>query len=236
LSSSAIAVSIFKFVILLFSLSFHECAHAFVASRLGDQTARLQGRLTLNPLPHIDPVGTLLFPAMIIFGPLVGFGFPFLLVGWAKPTPVVTRNLKKIVRDDNLITLAGPASNLILAFVAFLGLMVAAVAVPGGRALLRGTLAGGLMINGPSELQALVVIALITIEINITLLFFNLLPIPPLDGSHFLRNMLPYNAVQKYDRIPIWVSYLFMIVFGGFVLGLLVNPVMNLASWALRTV
>jgi len=236
LSSSAIAVSIFKFVILLFSLSFHECAHAWVASRLGDQTARLQGRVTLNPLPHIDPVGTLLFPAMVIFGPLLGLPVPFLLIGWAKPTPVVTRNLKKIVRDDNLITLAGPASNLVLAFIAFLGLVVAAVAIPGGRGLLRGTLAGGLMINGPSELQALVVLALIAIEINITLLVFNLLPIPPLDGSHILRNTLPYNAVQKYDNIPIWISYLLMIFVGGFVLSLLVNPIMELAYWVLSTI
>jgi len=236
LSSSVIAVKIFEFVILLFSLSFHECAHAWVASRLGDHTARMQGRVTLNPIPHIDPLGTLIFPALVIFGPLVGLKFPFLLIGWAKPTPVITRNLKKIVRDDNLITVAGPASNLFLALVAFLGLIIAALAVPGGRGLLRGTLAGGLMINGPSELQALVVLALITIEINITLLFFNLLPIPPLDGSHLVRNMLPYNAVQKYDRIGGWMSWVLMIVLGGVVLGIVVNPVIELASWALSSI
>ena len=236
MSSSAIVVKVFEFVILLFSLSVHECAHAWTASRLGDHTARMQGRVTINPIPHIDPLGTLLFPAMVIFGPLLGFNVPFLLVGWAKPTPVTTRNLKNIVRDDNLITLAGPASNLILALIALVGLVITAVAVPGGRELLRATLQGGLMINGPSELQALVVLALITIEINITLLFFNLLPIPPLDGSHLLRNMLPYNAAQRYDRIPIWVSYALMIVFGGVVLGFLVNPVVDFASWVLLTV
>jgi Zn-dependent protease len=236
LSPSAIAVAVFEFVILLFSLSFHECAHAWVASRMGDQTARLQGRVTLNPIPHIDPLGTIIFPALVIFGPLVGLKFPFMLIGWAKPTPVMTRNLKRIVRDDNLITLAGPASNLILALLAFLGLVVTAVAVPGGRALLRATLQGGLMINGPSELQALVVLALIAIEINITLLVFNLLPIPPLDGSHILRNLLPYNAVQKYDRIPGWVSYILMIVFGGVLLRIVVSPVIDLTSWALSTI
>lgn len=204
-----------------------------MASRLGDQTARMQGRVTLNPIPHIDPMGTLFFPAMVIFGPLLGFKFPFLLIGWAKPTPVAGRNLKNIRRDENIITLAGPASNLILVLIAFLGLAVTAIAVPGGRALLRATLEGGLVINGPSEVQALVVLALIAIEINLTLLFFNLLPIPPLDGSHLLRNALPYNAAQQYDRINGWISYLLMIFVGGYVLGLLVNPTLNLVFTAL---
>jgi Zn-dependent protease len=204
-----------------------------MASRLGDQTARMQGRVTLNPIPHIDPMGTLFFPAMVIFGPLLGFKFPFLLIGWAKPTPVIGRNLKNIRRDENIITLAGPASNLMLVLIAFLGLAVTAIAVPGGRALLRATLEGGLVINGPSEVQALVVLALIAIEINLTLLFFNLLPIPPLDGSHLLRNALPYNAAQQYDRINGWISYLLMIFVGGYVLGLLVNPTLNLVFTAL---
>lgn len=233
MSSSAIAVAVFRFVILLFSLSVHECAHAWMASRLGDHTARMQGRVTLNPLPHIDPMGTIFFPAMVIFGPLLGFKFPFLLIGWAKPTPVISRNLKNIVRDENIITLAGPASNLMLVLIAFVGLAITAIAVPGGRTLLRATLEGGLVINGPSEIQALVVLALIAIEINLTLLVFNLLPIPPLDGSHLLRNALPYNAAQQYDRINGWASYLLMIFVGGYVLGLLVNPAMNLVFTAL---
>ncbi len=223
--SSDLAVSIFEFVILLFSLSVHECAHAWTASRLGDHTARLQGRVTLNPIPHIDLLGTIIFPAFVIFGPLLGFTAPFLLIGWAKPTPVITRNLKRIVRDDNLITLAGPASNLLLALLAFLGLVIAAIALP-----------AKLINNGPPEIQALVVLALLTIKINITLLFFNLLPIPPLDGSHLLRNMLPYNAAQQYDRIPIWISYLLMIVFGGGLLRILVTPVFNFFLWALSRI
>ena len=85
-----------------------------MASRLGDQTARLQGRITLNPMYHIDPIGTLLIPALAIFGPFIGFSFfSGFLIGWAKPTPVITRNFKKVVRDDNLVTLAGPFSNLL---------------------------------------------------------------------------------------------------------------------------
>lgn len=234
--SSDVAVSIFEFVILLFSLSVHECAHAWTASRLGDHTARLQGRVTLNPIPHIDPVGSIIFPALVIFGPLLGFKAPFLLVGWAKPTPVIGRNLKNIVRDENIITLAGPASNLLLTLIAFLVAAIIVIAVPGGHTLLGATLEGGLMINGPSEIQALLVLALLAIRINITLLFFNLLPIPPLDGCQLLRNLLPYKAVQQYDRIPVWVSYLLMIVFGGYVLTILVTPVFNLVVWALSII
>ena len=105
MQSTAFLIAVFEFVLLLFSLSFHECAHAWMASRLGDQTARLQGRVTLNPMYHIDPVGTLLFPGLAIFGPFVGFTFfSGFLIGWAKPTPVITRNFQKIVRDDNLTT------------------------------------------------------------------------------------------------------------------------------------
>ncbi len=141
MQSSAFLIAVFEFVLLLFSLSFHECAHAWMASRLGDQTARLQGRITLNPMYHADPIGTLLFPALIIFGPFFGFTlFSGFLIGWAKPTPVITRNFRKIVRDDNLTTLAGPVSNLILVGVAFTILAVTAVAIPNGRAMVLGSL------------------------------------------------------------------------------------------------
>jgi len=196
-----------------------------MASRLGDQTARMQGRVTLNPMYHVDPVGTLLFPALIIFGPLFGFTFfGGLLVGWAKPTPVITRNFRKILRDDNLTTLAGPASNLILVAVAFLVLLVICFAVPSGRMLVLASLNGGLVLNDSSGLQPIVVLAILAIEINLSLFFFNLLPIPPLDGSRVLHNVLPYNLAQSYDRINIWVSYLLMIFVGGYILRLLLTP------------
>ena len=230
-------IAVFEFVLLIFSLSVHECAHAWTASYLGDQTARLQGRVTLNPAYHVDPIGTLLFPGLVIFGPFLGLNFfSGLLVGWAKPTPVITRNFRKIVRDDNLTTLAGPVSNLLIAFVAFLLLAVISLVVPGGHELVLSTFEGGMAIALPTGLEALVLLAVLAIEINFSLFFFNLLPIPPLDGSRLVRNLLPYRGVQVYDRIPIWVSYLFMIFIGGFLLRLLLGPALALVDVALRLV
>jgi Zn-dependent protease len=228
LQSERFVIAVFEFVLLLFSLSFHECAHAWMASRLGDQTARLQGRITLNPLAHIDPVGTLLFPAMVIFGPLLGFSIPFMLVGWAKPTPVITRNFKKIVRDDNLTTLAGPVSNLILVALALIGLTVMSMTMPGGGAMVRLSFAAALSIADATGAQPIALLLSLAILINLSLFFFNLLPIPPLDGSRVVRNLLPYNAAQQYDRIGGWVSYVLMIFVGGFVLRLLLTPALIL--------
>jgi Zn-dependent protease len=230
-------VAVFEFVLLIFSLSVHECAHAWTASYLGDQTARLQGRVTLNPIYHVDPVGTLLFPALIIFGPFIGITmFSGMLIGWAKPTPVITRNFQKIRRDDNLTTLAGPASNLLLVLAAFLALAVISVAVPNGHALVLATFGGGIAIGIPSALPAFVLLCILAIEINLSLFVFNLFPIPPLDGSRLLRNILPYNAMQAYDRIPFWVSYLIMIVAGGYLMSLFLGPALRLVYLALRLV
>lgn len=228
LQSSDLVVGVFEFVLLLFSLSLHECAHAWMASRLGDQTARMQGRVTLNPLPHIDPVGTLFYPALVIFGPIFGFNLPLLLIGWAKPTPVIARNFSRIVRDDNLVALAGPFSNFILAALALLVLAVICLHSPADHSLVVESLSGRLVLDASSTLQAVVVLAVVALQINITLFFFNLLPIPPLDGSRVVRNLLPYNAVQQYDRIGGWLSMLLMIVVGGFVLRLLMFPVYTL--------
>ncbi len=227
-------IAVFEFVLLLFSLSFHECAHAWMASRLGDNTARLQGRISLNPINHVDPIGTLLFPALVIFGPFLGLNFfSGLLIGWAKPTPVITRNFQKIVRDDNLVSLAGPVSNLILVVAAFLVLAVVSVAAPQGHQLVLSTFEGGITLGVNSGLQAVVLLCTLAILVNLSLCFFNLLPIPPLDGSRILRNLLPYSAVQVYDRIPFWVSYLLMIFVGGAIIMALLRPALGLVYNAL---
>jgi Zn-dependent protease len=221
--------AVFEFVILVFSLCVHECAHAWMASRLGDQTARLEGRITLNPMYHVDPIGTLLFPGLMIFGPLIGFGmFGGMLVGWAKPTPVITRNFRKIVRDDNLTTLAGPASNLLLVAAAFFVLLVDARVVPNGHSVVLSSFIAALERVEGFTPQPVALLCALTILINLMLCVFNLLPIPPLDGSRLMRNILPYNAVQVYDRIPFWVSYLLMIFVGGMIIHAFVSPAINL--------
>ena len=234
---SAFLIAVFEFVLLLFSLSFHECAHAWMASRLGDQTARLQGRITLNPMYHADPIGTLLFPALVIFGPFFGFSFfSGFLIGWAKPTPVITRNFRRIVRDDNLVSLAGPASNLILVLAALALLIVMSVAMPNGRAMVRISFAAAFGLVDAGTAQPLALLFTLAILINLSLFIFNLLPIPPLDGSRVVRNLLPYNAVVQYDRIGGWASYLLMIFVGGFILRLLLWPALRLIYTALVSV
>ena len=237
MQQSDLIKAVFEFVILIFSLCVHECAHAWTASYLGDQTARLQGRVTLNPTYHVDPVGTLLFPGLMIFGPFIGFSFfGGMLVGWAKPTPVITRNFKKIVRDDNLTTLAGPASNLLIAFVAFFVLAVMSISGPDAHKAVILSFIGALRPGGAAIAQPLPLLCSLAILINLSLFVFNLFPIPPLDGSRLVRNMLPYNAVQVYDRIPIWVSYLIMMFVGGFVIRLFLGPALELVYLALRLV
>jgi Zn-dependent protease len=197
-----------------------------MASRLGDQTARLQGRVTLNPMVHVDPIGTLLFPALMIFGPLFSGGaLGGFLIGWAKPTPVITRNFTNIVRDDSLVTLAGPASNLLLAFLAFLGIA--------GLILFQGHLpqTESMMNNA----QALGILLQLAIQVNLALFFFNLLPIPPLDGSHIVRHFLPYNALNAYDRMGIF-GYILMIFVGGPIVRFLMGPTIHLVNFALGVV
>jgi Zn-dependent protease len=237
LQSSAFIIAVFEFVLLLFSLSVHECAHAWTASRLGDQTARMMGRVSLNPIDHIDILGTLILPALIIFGPFIGLNyFSGMLIGWAKPTPVITRNFKKIRRDDNLTTLAGPASNLLLVLIALLVLAVISLTSPDAHQLVLSTFTGGINLGVNSALQAVVLLCTLAILINLSLCFFNLLPIPPLDGSRVLRNMLPYGAVQVYDRVPIWASYLLMIFIGRWILMMFLGPSLAIVYFILKRI
>jgi Zn-dependent protease len=175
----------FQIVVLLFAISVHESAHAWMANRLGDPTAKMMGRVSLNPLVHIDLFGTILLPAMLI---LLGFP-PF---GYAKPTPVDNRNFKNLVRDDILTAVAGPVSNFLIAFVAVICLAL----------ILHGS-AGGIspVFRGTDVAGPLAKMFELSILINVILAVFNLIPLPPLDGSHVIRHFLSYETLKVYDRV-----------------------------------
>ncbi|MGI4756719.1 MAG: site-2 protease family protein [Janthinobacterium lividum] len=197
--SQETALILFEFVALIFALSFHECAHAWTASYFGDQTARMLGRVTLNPIKHLDPLGSVILPLVSAFA-----HFP--LIGWAKPTPVTTRNLRNIKRDDILVTLAGPASNVLLAVISLILLLIMKHVVPGGAvAVLNAALLSmrieGATLAGQSAIFPIALLLYSSIVINLLLAIFNLLPVPPLDGSRILRHYLPYKAQQAYDNI-----------------------------------
>lgn len=220
MSQQDILFKVFQFVILLFALSLHEAAHAWVASRLGDQTARMLGRVTLNPAKHIDIFGTLLLPLITLFT-------SGLLFGWAKPTPVNTRNFKQPVRDDILTTLAGPVSNIVIAVVSLLALVIIAKATPTGETVIKelvvlGMPAPDLMAASPI-VSPLVILFYFGIVLNLFLAAFNLLPLPPLDGSHIIRHFLPYNALRVYDSLGM-ISLFLIFFFGGRVVMLIVSP------------
>ena len=226
MDQQAIVLKIFEFVILVFALSLHEAAHAWTASRLGDQTARMLGRVTLNPIKHIDPVGTILIPLVMLFLP----GARGFLIGWAKPTPVNTRNFKRIVRDDILTTLAGPGSNLAAAVASLLALVIVAKTTAiGALAVKELAVMGGIdpqLMAASPIVSPMIILFYMGIWINLLLAAFNLIPLPPLDGSHIIRHMLPYNALRVYDSLGM-ISLILILVFGGPVISMMVSP-----AWA----
>lgn len=191
-SLSQIVELVISFVILLFSLCFHEAAHAWAAFKLGDPTAYRQGRLTLNPRAHIDPVLTLLMPLLFFVSSVMqGMGFAFVF-GLAKPVPINPYLFRNIDRDLMLSALAGPASNLLIAVIASL------LYLPFGGLIVRE--------------RFLDIFLLQTIVINVCLLTFNLIPIPPLDGSRLLRRFLPFEVREKYDQLEPYGLFILLIV------------------------
>jgi Zn-dependent protease len=215
---------VFQVIVFMFAISVHESAHAWTASRLGDPTARMLGRVTLNPIKHIDPLGTIVLPLLAML-----YHFP--VIGWAKPTPVDPRHFRHPVRDDILTSVAGPLSNFLIATGAVLLLAFMAVSSSGGRGIVRMMLMGGAA-ESTSPLMPVAVLLYEAMTINVLLGIFNLIPIPPLDGSHVLRHMLPDSVRQVYDRIGMIGLILFFVV-GGSVIGALMNPVVSFFNYLL---
>lgn len=192
---------------LVLSLSFHEAAHAWTANRLGDPTARMLGRLTLNPLAHIDWIGTVLFPLIAMTS-----GVP--LIGWAKPVPVNVHNLREPRRDFAIVALAGPVSNLILA--------------AGGAILFR--VVSPLIPESVAWAAVAVDFLFLMVVINTLLAFFNMIPVPPLDGGNVLMGVVP-------ERVALTIGWLrpygFVIIYVLMLSGTLSRIIFPLQQWVL---
>jgi len=185
---------------ILLALTLHEYAHGWVANRLGDPTARLLGRLTLNPIRHLDPMGTLVF---VMTG----------MIGWAKPVPVNALQLRNPRKDMMWVALAGPLTNLMLAALSVVCFkLLSSINIPSAEAIV----------------EPLAIMARASIRINVALAVFNILPIPPLDGSRVMAWILPYRQAEFYEQVePYGFIILLLLVFTGIV-GAFLWPVIRL--------
>ena len=198
--------TLFFLVVLIFSIIIHEVAHGFVAEWFGDPTARLAGRLTLNPIPHIDPLGSIILPALMLFGSGGTFAF-----GWAKPVPYNPYNLRNFKWGTILVGLAGVFANLLIATI--FGLM------------LRYADILGITVGPFAQMLATIV------YLNIVLAVFNMIPFPPLDGSKVLFTLLPYRFQQIHDYLE--QNWLLFIVFIVFFAQYIISPI---SSFIFRTI
>lgn len=213
------------FIVLLFSLSFHEAAHAWTSERFGDSTGRYQGRITLNPIAHIDPFGTILFPIVSALS-----GIP--LLGWAKPVQTNPLLWRDKTKANICVSAAGPISNFILAIIAFIvikSLITIGLVYPRGGyyTLVQPLTEGGFM-------APLSVFLSVMLLLNIGLGVFNLIPVPPLDGSHVLEELLPASMSEAYAQIQ---PYGFLLLYGLMFLGVfsaIFIPLYNFVIMLLR--
>ena len=197
------------FIVLIGSLTCHEAAHAWTANRLGDPTARRLGRLSLNPVVHVDLIGTIVFPLIALMT-----GVP--LIGWAKPVPVDMRNLAHPRRDFAIVALAGPVSNLVLAAggAVLFQVMPDLGGVPAGELIARGLI--------------------MFVVVNVLLAVFNMIPIPPLDGGNVLMGVLPEPLAALVDRLRPWGFLLLYVLMLSGVLSAITLPVRRLlVNWML---
>jgi Zn-dependent protease len=207
LTPERIALGITTYVVLLFSLSVHESAHAWTALRMGDDTAHNQGRITLNPASHIDPIGTLLIPLVQIF-------WGGLLIGWAKPTPVNPRAFRNLRLGEIVVSGAGPVSNALLSLV-FTTVLFVAVRL-------------GLAVA--SKQDFVFMLLALGVQMNVLLALFNLVPLPPLDGSHLAAWGLPPALADGYRRfvVPYGPMILIALFASGALGSLLQRPMLFL--------
>ncbi len=199
---------------LLFAITLHEVAHGWVANKFGDKTALMMGRITLNPIKHIDLIGTIIVPLVLLA--LGGFIF-----GWAKPVPVTQRNLRHPRRDMAIVALAGPVANLIMAvfwaLIMRLGYFIHVEGLSVGRPIIWMGQAG--------------------VFINLMLMILNLIPLPPLDGGRVVSNILPPKVAYHYDRIePFGFMILLILLVTGILGGVLGPLIFGSARWLLRLV
>lgn len=198
----------------VFAITLHEAAHGYVAKAFGDRTAEMQGRITLNPLKHIDPVGTILVPGALILA--AKLGGPQFVFGWAKPVPVNFGNLRDPKRDMLWVAAAGPGMNFAMAVLWAL--------------LFKATALGAWWQSPPLHAMAY-----IGVSVNLVLMALNLLPIPPLDGGRIAVSLLPAHAAQAFARIE---PYGLFIIVGLLAFGLLDNvmgPVLRFGEWVLQS-
>jgi Zn-dependent protease len=200
------------FVVLLFSLTVHETAHAWSADRLGDPTARLLGRVSLNPMVHADLVGTVLFPLLAMVGNVP-------LIGWAKPVPVNVQRLRRQRSDYMLVAAAGPASNLLLAVGASIGLSLLTVAP--------------MTLGEPNVSAPVAALLSQSVRINVLLAVFNMIPIPPLDGGNVIGGLLPRGLAARYDMLvrPYGFLLLYALMLTRGFEYIVVPPARLLLSW-----
>ena len=201
---------------MIFAITMHEAAHGWMARRYGDNTAWMLGRVTLNPIPHVDLVGTILVPgALLLSSALTGMGG--MLIGWAKPVPVNTRNLNPWRQGMFMVSLAGPASNLIQAFI--------------WLALLKVFVVMGL------HSMVLLQIAVAGVMVNFYLMAFNLLPLPPLDGGRILTMVLPYTAARRFAELENHGMIILVVLLLSGLMSYWMSPFVSLARsmihWAL---
>ena len=199
--------------VLVFSIVLHEVAHGWVARREGDPTAAMLGRITLNPIPHIDPIGSILVPALLL---LTSSGFIF---GWAKPVPVNIGRLRRQRRDYVLVAAAGPASNLLLALGASVGLSLLTVSP--------------MTLDEPNVSAPIAALLGQALRLNVLLAVFNMLPIPPLDGGNVLGGLLPHAIEARYDALirPYGFLLLYALMFTRGFDYLVIAPARFLLSW-----